>query len=150
MSRRLFVSVAVALSLSVSAARAQHKVTVSAGDFARHDCVVQFKLPEDTEPGGYALPDEAGQRTPLQLGPAGRATFILGDLKARQTRTYGVGEGGGEGFNDLSRVEASRDGDQLTFRAGGKEILRYQGAKTPLPQGYRPEFQRGGYIYPLY
>ena len=47
-------------------------------------------------------------------------------------------------------MEASRDGDQLTFTAGGNEILRYQGAKTPLPQGYGPEFQRGGYLYPLY
>lgn len=138
------------LGLLATAARAEPKVTVSAGGSDRRDCVVQFKMPEDTEPGGYALTDDAGQRTPLQVGPSGRATFILGDLKAGQTRTYTVGEGGGEGFNVAPRVEMSREGERLTFSAGGKEILQYQGDKTPLPQGYGPEFQRGGYIYPLF
>jgi hypothetical protein len=142
--------VLLALALFAPVVRADHKVAVSAGQFDRRDCVVQFKLPEDTEPGGYALTDDAGQRTPLQVGPGGRATFILGDLKAGQTRTYQLGEGGGEGFNRDPAVEMSRDGDRLTFTAGGKEILQYQGEKTPLPQGYDPAFRRGGYIHPVY
>jgi hypothetical protein len=137
------------LALFAGATRAEPKVTVSAGEFDRHECVVQFKLPEDTEPGGYALTDDAGQRTRLQVGPGGRATFILGELKSGQTRTYGVEEGGGDGGN-AAPVEASRDGDRITYSAGGKEILQYQGGKTPLPAGYEPEYQRGGYIFPLY
>jgi hypothetical protein len=128
---------------------AEHKITVSAGDFDRRDCVVQFKLPEDTQPGGYALTDDSGQRTRLQVGPNGRATFILGELKAGQARTYRVEEGGDDGAK-AAPVEMTRDGDRLTFSAGGKEILQYQGAKTPLPAGYGSEYQRGGYIYPLY
>jgi hypothetical protein len=125
------------------------KVTVSAGDYDRHDTVVQFKLPEDTGPGGYALTDDSGQRTRLQVGPSGRATFILGELKRGQTRTYRLDEGGDDGAK-AAPVEMSRDDDRITFSAGGKEILQYQGAKTPLPAGYGPEYQRGGYIYPLY
>jgi len=140
----------LALVLFAPVAAAQQKVAVSAGESDRRDCVVQFMLPDDTEPGGYALTDDAGERTPLQVGPGGRATFILGELKAGQTRTYRVGEGGGVGWNKTPSVEMSRDGERLTFTAGGKEILQYQGAKTRLPQGYEPEYQRGGYIYPLY
>ena len=140
----------LALAASVRVAAADHKVTVSAGEFDRRDCVVQFKLPEGTEPGGYALTDPSGKRTPLQVGPQGRATFILGDLKAGQSRTYQLEEGGGEGFNRDPAVEMSRDGDRVTFTAGGKEILQYQGTKTPLPQGYEPALQRGGYIHPVH
>ena len=132
-----------------SAAAADRKLTVSAGQFDRRDCVVQFTLPEGTEPGGYALTDDAGQRTPVQVGPGGRATFILGELKAGQSHTYTLGEGGGAGWNKLPAVEMTRDGDRLTFSAGGKEILQYQGAKTPLPEGIEPVFQRGGYIHPV-
>lgn len=140
----------LAISLTASVASAQQKLTVSAGDFDRRECVVQFKLPEGTEPGGYALTDNEGRRTPLQVGPGGRATFILGELKAGQTRTYEVGEGGGPGWNSHPQVEMSRDGNRLSFAAGGREVLQYQGARTPLPQGYDPAFQRGGYIHPVY
>ena len=150
MPLRPLSAVVVAILVSSSSAAQDRKVIVSAGEFDRRDSVVPFKLPEDMEPGGYALTDDAGGRTPLQVGPGGRATFILGELKAGQTRTYRVEEGGGEGWNKLPPVEMSRDGDRLTFTAGGKEILQYQGAMTPLPQGYEPQFQRGGYIHPVH
>jgi hypothetical protein len=150
MPRHLFQIAVLTTVFAVSPSYAQHRVTVAAGGSDRRDSVVQFQLPEDTEPGGYALTEEGRQRTPLQVGPGGRATFILGELKAGQTRTYRVGEGGGAGWHKTPSVDMSRDGDRLTFTAAGKEILQYQGAKTPLPQGYEPAFQRGGYIYPLY
>src|SRR5687768_8535220 len=148
--RSLVPLLTFAFCFAASSAAAEHKVTVSAGPFDRRDCVVQFTLPKGTEPGGYALTDDAGGRTPVQVGPVGRATFILGELKAGQSRTYTLGEGGGAGWNKLPAVEMSRDGDRLTFSAAGKEILQYQGAKTALPPGYDPAFQRGGYIHPVH
>jgi hypothetical protein len=32
----------------------------------------------------------------------------------------------------------------------GKEVLTYNGPKTPLPAGFEPQYQRGGYISPVY
>jgi hypothetical protein len=150
MPLRQLAGLALCLLLCASRADAQKRITVSGGNFDRHDCIVQFKLPEATEPGGYALTDESGQRTHLQVGPAGRATFILGDLKSGQSRTYRMEEGTSPAAGDGPRVDVNRDGDRLTFAAGGREILQYQGAKTPLPQGYDPAFERGGYIHPVH
>ena len=38
----------------------------------------------------------------------------------------------------------------IVVRIDGKEAFRYHGEKTPLPQGYEPQYRRGGYIYPVY
>jgi hypothetical protein len=32
----------------------------------------------------------------------------------------------------------------------GKEVLTYNGPKTPLPAGFEPQYQRGGYISPVF
>lgn len=129
---------------------AQQKLTVSAGEFDRRNCIVPVKLPDGTEAGVYMLVDDAGKRTPLQVGPAGRGTFILGDLKAGQSRTYRIERSDSGGANDAAGVRVNRQGDRLTIVGDAKEILQYQGEKTPLPQGYDPAFQRGGYIHPVY
>lgn len=48
-------------------------------------------------------------------------------------------------------VKAIREGTQIVFRAGAREMLRYQAEPSPLPRpDIRPEFQRGGYLYPLF
>ena len=47
-------------------------------------------------------------------------------------------------------VTAKREGTQFVFRAGDREIVRYQAEPAPLPRpDIRPEFQRGGYLFPL-
>lgn len=47
-------------------------------------------------------------------------------------------------------VTAKREGTQVVFRAGDKEMFRYQAEAAPLPRpDIKPEFQRGGYVFPL-
>jgi hypothetical protein len=43
-----------------------------------------------------------------------------------------------------------RDGTNVTFARGNQTILRYNGDKTPLPNGYAAVLQRGGYLHPIY
>ena len=71
MSPGLLIRTARSRCLSVTRPLAQRKLTVSAGNFDRRDCVVPFKMPEDTEPGVYTLTDDTGKTTPLQVGPSG-------------------------------------------------------------------------------
>ena len=152
MSRRLFLLVVVCFLASAAVAGAQQKMTVSAGEFDRRDCVVPVTLPPTTATGFYSLVDDAGKRTPLQVGPDARGAFILGDLRSGQTRSYRVERDKSQELSD-DGVIVSKDGDRLTILGtarNGREMLHYQGGKTPLPKGYEPQFQRGGYLHPLY
>jgi hypothetical protein len=48
-------------------------------------------------------------------------------------------------------VTARKEGTQIVFRAGDREMFRYQAEPAPLPRpDIRPEFQRGGYLFPLF
>lgn len=140
----------IAILTAVEASAAPQKLTVAAGEFDRRESVVPVKVPEDTEPGIYTLTDGAEQN-PLQVGPGGRGAFILSELKAGQTRTYRIERrdpsGGG---GDPRGVQVVSEGDRLKILGGGTEIFQYQGAMTPLPQGYEPQYRRGGYIHPVY
>ena len=47
-------------------------------------------------------------------------------------------------------VTAKREGSQVVFRAGGKEMFRYQAEPAPLPRpDIKEVFRRGGYVYPV-
>lgn len=47
-------------------------------------------------------------------------------------------------------VTAVKQGSEIIFRADGREMFRYQAEPSPLPRpDIRPEFQRGGYLFPL-
>jgi hypothetical protein len=48
-------------------------------------------------------------------------------------------------------VTARREGSQVVFRAGDREMFRYQAEPGELPRAnIRQDFVRGGYIHPLY
>src|SRR5687768_8910240 len=48
-------------------------------------------------------------------------------------------------------VTAKREGTQVVFRAGEKEMFRYQAEPAPLPRAdIKEAFLRGGYLHPLY
>jgi Methane oxygenase PmoA len=48
-------------------------------------------------------------------------------------------------------VSAKREGTQVVFRAGEKEMFRYHGEPAPLPRpDIKEAFRRGGYLHPLY
>src|SRR6476620_11010848 len=47
-------------------------------------------------------------------------------------------------------VTAKREGQQIIFRAGDKEMFRYQAEAGPLPRpDIKEAFTRGGYLSPL-
>src|SRR5687768_5707565 len=47
-------------------------------------------------------------------------------------------------------VTAKREGTQVVFRAGDREMFRYQGEPAPLPRAdIKEAFLRGGYLHPL-
>jgi len=48
-------------------------------------------------------------------------------------------------------VTATREGTTVVFRADDREMFRYQAEPSALPRpDIRPEFQRGGYVFPLF
>lgn len=124
-------------------------ITVHAGDIDRVDTVVAF-LTDPASAGSYPelAAADGGNTLPLQIRPDGRACFIVPELKAGQSRT----------FNVLLVKLASAPPDKATatqkegaivVQVGGSDVLVYRGEKTPLPEGYEPQFARGGYIHPL-
>ena len=125
-------------------------LTVSAGQFDRRDAVVQFDLPEGFTGGNWELRDNAGNLTPLQAHPSGRGMFILKDLKAGQSKTYHAQPAKPQVAGGPPVVAATKQGGAVRITVGSKEVLTYQGEKTPLPDGYEPQFQRGGYIHPVF
>ena len=141
---------AVALAAAHAVGQTPKTITVSAGDSDRRDTIVPVTLPAGADPGMWVLRDEAGKPTPLQTGPTGRGRFILGDLKAGQTRRYRLERSDGGRTGPETPVDLQRTGGTVKFSSGGREILQYRGDKTPLPAGYEAEFHRGGYIHPLY
>ncbi len=48
-------------------------------------------------------------------------------------------------------VTAKKEGTQIVFRAGDREMFRYHAEPAPVPRpDIRPEYQRGGYVYPIF
>lgn len=144
------LAVLIALSLVVSslgAGEAKYTVTVTAGELDRRETVVPFALPADAPKGEWTMSDEAGAAVPVQKTLSGQLVFVLPELKAGASKTYTLKEGGAAA---AAGVEAVKEGGAVKLLVDTKEVLRYQGGKTELPQGFEPQFQRGGYIHPVY
>ena len=124
-------------------------VTVSAGKLDRADTVVTFTLPQGDWTGDYHLRDANGAY-PLLIAPDRRATFVLDALPAGQSRAFTLTKGLLKTIPvNAIPIEAQRKDGVVRISSGNKLVLQYQGDKSPLPQGYTPEFQRGGYIHPV-
>ncbi|HEY3319024.1 MAG TPA: PmoA family protein [Planctomycetota bacterium] len=121
-------------------------VTVAAGELDRKDCIVNFALPEVVAAGNYALRDEAGGLLPLQVDGAHQGCFVLDQLKAGQSKTYSVVK---QEPAANAGVSVTKNGTALDVTIDGKKVISYFVEKSELPKGYGPEFQRGGYIYPV-
>ena len=147
MTLRQTLTTLIVAALSACAAHAQDRtITVSAGKIDRSESLVTFPLPPSSSQKDWSLRDDAGNPVPLQTR-AGKGHFILKDLKANQSRTFKL-----DGVKAAAErgVLAERVGGMVKVSIEGKPILHYRGEKTPLPEGYDPAFQRGGYIHPVY
>src|SRR4051812_31809178 len=80
------------LLASFLAVSAEQTITIEAGDFDRHDVVVEFKLPPDVKPTGM-LASEGQRPTGLQITPDGHAWFIEPDLKRGTKKIYTFSDG---------------------------------------------------------
>jgi hypothetical protein len=124
-----------------------HDVTVSAGKFDRVETAVQVKAPAGL-PDFADLDDGAGHVSHFEVHD-GVGWFIIRDLKAGESRTYHV-VALPKGFGtDSQTVAVKKDTGTLHVAIRGKDAFVYQSDKTPLPAGFEPEYQRGGYIYPV-
>ena len=128
---------------------AEGTVTVSAGEFDRRDSVVAFPLPPGAAAGRWELAGEAGDVAAVQVDKSGRAAFILKELKAGQSKSYTLRPARAAGVQDNAAVSVAKEGGAVRVIVDGRPVLTYHAEKTPLPQGYEPAFQRGGYIHPL-
>ncbi len=122
------------------------KVTLSAGDADHTNAVISFDLPGDMK-APLQLHGDDGSILPTQVH-RGKAWTILPQLKAGEQRTYTI-EPASPGAFAAQLVSIVKDGGAMNFTCANKPILTYQSEKTPLPKGYAPELQRGGYISPV-
>jgi hypothetical protein len=142
-------SLALLLTLC-AAANARQKttaITVDAGKFDRHDTVVTFQLPNGLPGKSYSLRDDSRASIPLQIDAAGRATFILPDLKAGKTKEYRLEPSTAGAAN---QVRASSDERALHIQSNGQPVFDYR-LQGELPSAdIKPIFKRNGYMHPVF
>ena len=129
------------LLAGVVAACAAESATVEAGDFDRHETVVECQLPIGVS--GLVSNDDH----PLVQHDGGKAWFVVRDLKRGEKRTYTFAKANGS-----RSVNAEAKPGTVTLSAFGKTALVYRTEKTELPKDrpdLKPIFQRGGYIHPV-
>jgi len=124
-------------------------VLVQAGDLDRRDSIVTF-MTDPAQAASYPelAAAEGGHTLPLQIRPDGRASFIIPELKAGESRTYNVVLVKRSEAPPDNATATTKDG-AIAVRVGTKEALIYRGEKVPLPEGFEPQYARGGYIHPL-
>lgn len=149
-ARRAIFLTGLLMTSTLFAADADRIVTVSAGNYDRPDTPVSFPLPPGVAGGEWELRDDAGGVTPLQTDGGSRATFVLRDLKAGQSRAYHLQPTVRRVAAPTPVAAAAREGGNVNLTLGGKDVLRYQGDKSKMPADFPPAYARGGYIHPVY
>ena len=131
------------IALVATPAMAFDQVIIDAGKQDRQSTPVVLTVPPNT--GHFILTSPEGT---IQVQTEGtRSYFILDSLKAGTSRTYQVAHAKQQWIDSIS---LKQKGTQLAFNNGEHPVLQYNGDKTELPKGIEPEFQRGGYIHPVY
>jgi hypothetical protein len=141
MKRLLLLSVAFTALINAPAAT----IVVDAGDFARRDVLVEFKLPANGEFSAEAN----GESIAIQRGEKGSAAMIVPSLKRNEKRTYRLVPFRGDAANQVTAKSGPGDVECSAF---GKTVFTYNTDKTELPAGrpdLNPIFRRGGYIHPV-
>ena len=148
--RNLFLTTISGLLISaLCRADTPKTLTVAAGKFDRRDAIVQFSLPQGLK-GPLQLRGVAGSPLPVQVEGT-RAWFILPNLKAGEDAAFQIEPLDVDAPAPFhSTVTLTKVGGAIKVTEGDREILTYQGEKTPVPPGIKPEMQRGGYIHPVF
>jgi len=119
-------------------------LVVEAGDYDRRSAVVECNLPA----GVSGLKATEGRETVMvQHDPAGRAWFVLRELKRGAKQSFQFVKANGK-----SEANARSEPGSVALSAFGKTALVYRSEKTDLPPNrpdLNPIFERGGYIHPV-
>ena len=135
---RMRSTFALLLAAGVSVT-AQQTLTIEAGDFDRHDAIVECRL--STGVSGFL------NGPVVQHDAEGRAWFIEPELKRGEKKSYQFVKA-----NGLSVAQAKSAPGSVILSVFGKTALVYRTEETDLPPNrpdLKPIFQRGGYIHPV-
>ena len=123
-------------------------ITVSAGQWDRHNTVISFDLKPTRRERIFHLVDDAGTTIPLQIDGT-TASFLLRDLKADQTKRFRLVPGSTKFLGETPMI--SRGRGFIKIKIGGRQVFNFVSEPTSLPSpDIKPVFLRGGYIHPLY
>jgi len=126
-------------------------ITVDSGDYARENSVVKVALKKAPK-APVLVETTGGTATPVDcqvVGDGGNFWLyfkLTGSTPAGTVRTYALSEGSEAA--PAARMSVADDGNDLTLKSGSKEILSYNYAVTPAPEGVRQVYARSGYIHP--
>ena len=150
----------LALVAASSAAEKKFSVSVQAGDFDRRDTVVTFPLPESAQRAPSLW--RQGKAVPLQVGPNGRASFIVEELGKGTQAAYELVAPAGlpaSSPGKVGQVLARREGRKVRIgllQAGdppgsqARPLLEYQAEPGALPRAdIKSVLQRGAYLHPI-
>lgn len=122
-------------------------LNVSAAKFDRAPAVVRIPAPQGLAAGDYSIADAKGS---LYLQCDGKeACFVIPELKGGETRALTISKEAPY-FKPGHGVEAKKGDVAVDFTINGAAVFSYNFAKTKLPAGVGVEYERGGYIYPLF
>ncbi len=125
---------------------AEWKLHVRAGESERHNCPVEFALPEAIGEGPLELQTGDNHSLPVQRLTEGRGLVILPHLAKNQEVSFAVVKAG-----PTAAMKLSQTATQLAVATtDGKPIMTYQTHAGPVPQGVDEVFAHGAYLHPLY
>jgi len=146
------------LPYPVTQAEPLARITVDAGDYTRHDTPVSL----DLSGVPFGLPNEkpslveikGDKRVPvsvqLEPGSPPRLWWILsGETSADGKRIYELSLSSAS-VNPESGVQVTKNESVLVLRKGKQQILQYNHAIVPAPEGQSKLYDRGGFIHPLW
>jgi len=127
---------------------------VDAGAYDRSGTIAYVLFPFAVEPGVYALKDEAGNVTLLQVDHANSGWFILDELSAGASAEFMMDLQPLADRSDAAKTEGQvtvqMDDAIVTFSADGKKVLSYYHRENDPPEELDERYRRGGYIHPFY
>lgn len=137
--------VLLALASTALVHAASYELTVAAGDVAREQSVVVFRLPAQAT--GWRLSNSRREDLPLQVR-AGEAAFVLPRLGAGATETFRLESG--RATPSSAGVTLQRAGGRIDARVGGETAFFFQEEPgTPPDPKIEAYYRRGGYIHPV-
>jgi len=123
------------------------QIEVNAGSVDRSNSVVSFYFPGAVDEGVYTIIDEDGAERGLQVDSNNRGWFILGELKAGDSKTF---QFEGEQSSAGNEVQYQKDDNTIVIQNSGRDVLSYFHDYNTLPDGLDLDYKRGGYIHPVF